>query len=137
MDELYPPIEPYDKGMLDVGDGNLVYWEACGNPEGKPALGVQAAPPPVLRSGAVPGGPVRPAWLRAEHAARQRPRHGHAPQHHRRTMTRPPAPCLVAWRGRATRRTRRHAPARPGVMGVMLWRRPQASWRVRPWRPER
>jgi len=44
MDELYPPIEPYDKGMLDVGDGNLVYWEACGNPEGKPALVVHGGP---------------------------------------------------------------------------------------------
>jgi proline iminopeptidase len=25
MVELYPPIEPYDQGMLDTGDGNLVY----------------------------------------------------------------------------------------------------------------
>jgi hypothetical protein len=25
MTELYPPIEPYDQGLLDVGDGNLVY----------------------------------------------------------------------------------------------------------------
>jgi proline iminopeptidase len=24
--------------MLDVGDGNLVYWETRGNPDGKPAL---------------------------------------------------------------------------------------------------
>ncbi|MDT0449710.1 prolyl aminopeptidase [Streptomyces hesseae] len=44
MRELYPPIEPYDKGMLDVGDGNLVYWEACGNPEGRPALVVHGGP---------------------------------------------------------------------------------------------
>lgn len=44
MGELYPPIEPYDKGMLDVGDGNLVYWEACGNPAGKPALVVHGGP---------------------------------------------------------------------------------------------
>ena len=29
---LYPPIEPYASGMLDVGDGHLVYWEECGNP---------------------------------------------------------------------------------------------------------
>jgi hypothetical protein len=29
MAELYPPIEPYDHGMLDVGDGNFIYWEAC------------------------------------------------------------------------------------------------------------
>ncbi|MFI7704597.1 prolyl aminopeptidase [Nonomuraea sp. NPDC049480] len=41
---MYPPIEPYDHGMLDVGDGNLVYWEVCGNPEGKPALVVHGGP---------------------------------------------------------------------------------------------
>ncbi|MFD9811751.1 prolyl aminopeptidase [Streptomyces sp. NPDC059080] len=44
MTELYPPIEPYDRGMLDVGDGNLVYWEVCGNPHGKPALVVHGGP---------------------------------------------------------------------------------------------
>lgn len=44
MTEPYPPIEPYDKGMLDVGDGNLVYWETCGNPDGKPALVVHGGP---------------------------------------------------------------------------------------------
>ena len=44
MAELYPPIEPYDSGMLDVGDGNLVYWEVCGNPGGKPALVVHGGP---------------------------------------------------------------------------------------------
>ncbi|GGP85711.1 prolyl aminopeptidase [Streptosporangium pseudovulgare] len=38
------PIEPYDHGMLDVGDGNLVHWEAYGNPEGKPALVVHGGP---------------------------------------------------------------------------------------------
>ncbi|GGX89184.1 prolyl aminopeptidase [Streptomyces minutiscleroticus] len=42
--ELYPPIEPYGTGMLDVGDGNLVYWEVCGNPDGKPALVVHGGP---------------------------------------------------------------------------------------------
>ena len=31
----YPEIEPYEHGMLDVGDGHLVYWEACGNPRGQ------------------------------------------------------------------------------------------------------
>jgi proline iminopeptidase len=30
--------------MLDVGDGNLVYWEVCGNPAGKPALVVHGGP---------------------------------------------------------------------------------------------
>ncbi|MFE2425385.1 prolyl aminopeptidase [Streptomyces sp. NPDC059373] len=44
MAERYPPIEPYDEGMLDVGDGNLVHWEACGNPAGKPALVVHGGP---------------------------------------------------------------------------------------------
>jgi proline iminopeptidase len=40
----YPPIEPYDSGMLDTGDGNFVYWEACGNPPGIPALMVHGGP---------------------------------------------------------------------------------------------
>lgn len=44
MSEPYPPIEPYDTGMLDVGDGNRVYWEACGDPDGKPALVVHGGP---------------------------------------------------------------------------------------------
>jgi proline iminopeptidase len=44
MTGLYPPIEPHDQGMLDVGDRNLVYWEACGNPAGKPALVVHGGP---------------------------------------------------------------------------------------------
>ena len=35
---LLPAIEPYEQGMLAVSDGNLVYWETCGNPLGKPAL---------------------------------------------------------------------------------------------------
>ncbi|MEW2066311.1 prolyl aminopeptidase [Streptomyces sp. NPDC007346] len=43
-DDLYPPVEPYESGMLDVGDGNHVYWEACGNPVGKPALVVHGGP---------------------------------------------------------------------------------------------
>jgi hypothetical protein len=38
MTTLYPHLEPYAKGVLDVGDGNLIQWETCGNPDGKPAL---------------------------------------------------------------------------------------------------
>src|SRR6185437_3146782 len=38
------PIEPYDHGMLDVGDGNRVYWETCGDPGGRPALVVHGGP---------------------------------------------------------------------------------------------
>jgi proline iminopeptidase len=44
MIELYPAIEPYDQGMLDVGDGNQMYWETCGNPDGKPAVMVHGGP---------------------------------------------------------------------------------------------
>lgn len=51
MTHPYPPIEPYDHGMLDVGDGNLVYWEVSGNPEGKPALVVHGGP----GAGSTPG----------------------------------------------------------------------------------
>ncbi|MDT0569600.1 prolyl aminopeptidase [Streptomyces sp. DSM 3412] len=41
---LYPEIEPYDHGMLDVGDGNRVYWEVYGNPRGKPAVVLHGGP---------------------------------------------------------------------------------------------
>src|SRR6202166_994778 len=51
MTTLYPLIEPYDQGMLDVGDGQLVYWETCGNPTGKPALVLHGGP----GSGCTPG----------------------------------------------------------------------------------
>ncbi|MFI5284166.1 MAG: prolyl aminopeptidase, partial [Candidatus Dormibacterales bacterium] len=44
MAELYPDIEPYDQGLLDAGDGNQVYWEACGNPAGKPAVVLHGGP---------------------------------------------------------------------------------------------
>jgi proline iminopeptidase len=40
----YPPIEPYESGLLDVGDGNRVYWETSGSPDGKPALVVHGGP---------------------------------------------------------------------------------------------
>ncbi|MFB7913930.1 prolyl aminopeptidase [Streptomyces sp. NPDC056061] len=43
-DGTYPPIEPYAYGMLDVGEGNHVYWEVCGNPDGKPAAVVHGGP---------------------------------------------------------------------------------------------
>ncbi|MFC0541154.1 prolyl aminopeptidase [Kutzneria chonburiensis] len=40
----YPPIEPYEQGLLDVGDGNQIYWETSGNPDGKVALCVHGGP---------------------------------------------------------------------------------------------
>jgi len=44
MRTFYPEIEPYDHGMLDVGDGHSVYWELCGNPQGKPVVFLHGGP---------------------------------------------------------------------------------------------
>lgn len=47
----FPSIDPYDCGMLDVGDGQRLYWECCGNPHGRPALYLHGGP----GSGCTPG----------------------------------------------------------------------------------
>ncbi len=44
MDPRFPAIEPYDSAMLDAGDGHRVYWECCGNPNGRPALFLHGGP---------------------------------------------------------------------------------------------
>lgn len=41
---LYPKIKPYERGELIVGDGNRVYWEQSGNPEGKPVVFLHGGP---------------------------------------------------------------------------------------------
>jgi proline iminopeptidase len=41
---LYPAIDAYDHGRLDVGDGQFVYWEVSGNPDGKPAVVLHGGP---------------------------------------------------------------------------------------------
>ena len=41
---LYPPIEPYESGMLDVGDGPTLYWDRCGTPGAKPAIFLHGGP---------------------------------------------------------------------------------------------
>jgi proline iminopeptidase len=41
---LYPAIEPYESGMLDVGDGHSLHWELCGNPDGKPVVFLHGGP---------------------------------------------------------------------------------------------
>ncbi len=51
---LFPPIDPFDQRMLDVGDGHTVYIEQSGNPEGAPVV--------VLHGG--PGGGCSPAMRR-------------------------------------------------------------------------
>jgi proline iminopeptidase len=44
MRTLYPPIEPYESGHLAVESGNKVYWETCGNPDGKPVVMLHGGP---------------------------------------------------------------------------------------------
>ena len=51
---LYPPIDPFDQRMMDVGDGHRIYVEQCGNPLGIPVV--------VLHGG--PGGGCSPAMRR-------------------------------------------------------------------------
>ena len=41
---LYPPIEPYETGMLDVGDGHQVHYERCGTKGAKPAVFLHGGP---------------------------------------------------------------------------------------------
>jgi proline iminopeptidase len=40
---LYPEIQPYDSGFMDV-DEHQVYYEQCGNPDGKPAVFLHGGP---------------------------------------------------------------------------------------------
>ncbi|MBD2841729.1 prolyl aminopeptidase [Erythrobacter sp. KMU-140] len=41
---LYPEIEPYETGMLDVGEGHSLYYERCGTPGAKPAVFLHGGP---------------------------------------------------------------------------------------------
>ena len=40
----FPISEPFDSGLLEVGDGNRVYFEQVGNPAGIPVLRVHGGP---------------------------------------------------------------------------------------------
>ncbi len=51
---LYPPVEPFDARMVEVGQGHRIYVEQCGNPDGRPVV--------VLHGG--PGGGCSPAMRR-------------------------------------------------------------------------
>jgi proline iminopeptidase len=44
MNAGFPPTEPYESGLLDVGDGHRVYWECCGNRDGRAALFLHGGP---------------------------------------------------------------------------------------------
>lgn len=54
--ELFPPLEPFSRGRLQVSSLHNIYYEECGNPDGVPAL--------VLHGG--PGGGISP-FLRQLH----------------------------------------------------------------------
>jgi proline iminopeptidase len=41
---LYPKIEPYETGRLDVGDGHSLYWERCGTRGAKPVVFLHGGP---------------------------------------------------------------------------------------------
>ncbi|KNC85849.1 proline iminopeptidase [Sphaeroforma arctica JP610] len=41
---LYPPIEPYMSEMIQMDDIHNVYWEVCGNKEGKPVIFCHGGP---------------------------------------------------------------------------------------------
>jgi proline iminopeptidase len=43
-DGLYPPLEPYASGMLQVSDLHTLYWETSGNPRGKPVVFLHGGP---------------------------------------------------------------------------------------------
>src|SRR5687768_16570277 len=51
LDEvLFPTIEHFDSGHVEVGGGHRLYYEQCGNPDGTPLV--------FLHGG--PGGGIRP-----------------------------------------------------------------------------
>src|SRR5690606_35712000 len=44
MRTLYPEIEPYDTGTLAVDGRHTLYYEQCGNPDGKPVVLLHGGP---------------------------------------------------------------------------------------------
>ncbi|MEY8715442.1 prolyl aminopeptidase [Francisella philomiragia] len=50
--QLYPEIEPYNQEFLKVSDIHTIYFEECGNPNGKPALFIHGGP----------GGGIQPSY---------------------------------------------------------------------------
>jgi len=41
---FFPPIEPFETGVLNVDEPHQLYWEQCGNPEGEPILFLHGGP---------------------------------------------------------------------------------------------
>lgn len=44
MRELYPPIEPYHEGKLQVSDIHTIHFEESGNSQGKPIVLLHGGP---------------------------------------------------------------------------------------------
>lgn len=44
MKTLYPEIEPFDSGFLEVSEIHTIYYERCGNPEGVPVVFLHGGP---------------------------------------------------------------------------------------------
>ncbi|KAJ3030277.1 hypothetical protein HDV00_008992 [Rhizophlyctis rosea] len=42
--DLYPPIEPFNSGVLKVDNLHTLYWEQCGNKDGKPVVFLHGGP---------------------------------------------------------------------------------------------
>lgn len=60
--ELYPPIQPYHEAELSVSKLHQIYFEECGNPEGKPVV--------FLHGG--PGGGINPTYRQYFHPEKWR-----------------------------------------------------------------
>lgn len=41
---VYPPVDPFDQRMIDMGDGHVIYVEQSGNPLGRPVVVVHGGP---------------------------------------------------------------------------------------------
>ena len=54
---VFPAVEPHATGMLPVRDGAQIYWEASGNPRGRPALFLHGGP-----GAPMPGGGYRQSF---------------------------------------------------------------------------
>ena len=52
MVDRYPPVQPDATGLLEVADGNVLYWESVGNPDGQPAVYLHGGPGGGSRPGA-------------------------------------------------------------------------------------
>ena len=42
--QLFPPLEPIQKGFLHLGEEHQMYWQASGNPRGEPVVWLHGGP---------------------------------------------------------------------------------------------